>query len=146
MKFGRASAHNVPTRMPTKTTTKRKRAATAVAEPAAAPPAAASEPVASSPAPEEPVVALFSNSTVKDAGALKGTLEQILEAPGSVTLDAKSVERIDTAIIQVLCAFVRDRAERNLAVAWRGTPQPLLDAARLLGVGALLALPSQAET
>jgi hypothetical protein len=28
---------------------------------------------------------------------------------------------------------------------WRGTPQPLLDAARLLGVGALLALPSQAE-
>jgi ABC-type transporter Mla MlaB component len=147
VKFGRASAPNVPTRMPTKTTTKRKRAATAAAEPIAAPPVPASEPVAvaSSPAPEEPVVALFSNSTVKDAAALKGTLEQILEAPGSVTIDAKSVERIDTAIIQVLCAFVRDRAGRNLAVTWRGTPQPLLDAARLLGVGALLALPSQAE-
>jgi anti-anti-sigma regulatory factor len=106
--------------------------------------AAASAPMAE-PAMSEPVVALSSNSTVKDAAALKSTLEQIIEAPGSVTIDAKSVERIDTAIIQVLCAFVRDRAERNLAIAWRGTPQPLFDAARLLGVGALLALPSQAE-
>ena len=122
-------------------TTKRKRAA-APAEPVAATPAAA--PVAA-PQTSESVISLFSNSTVKDAAALKGTLEQVLEAPGSVTIDAKSVERIDTAIIQVLCAFVRDRAERNLAIEWRGTPQPLLDAARLLGVGALLALPSQAE-
>ena len=129
--------------MPTKTTTKRKRAA-APAEPVAAPPAAASARVPDPITPES-LVSLFSNSTVKDAAALKGTLEQVLEAPGSVTIDAKSVERIDTAVIQVLCAFVRDRAARNLAIEWRGTPQPLLDAARLLGVGALLALPSQAE-
>jgi ABC-type transporter Mla MlaB component len=129
--------------MATKTTTKRKRA-TAPAEPVAATPATASAPAAE-PARSESVVALASNSTVKDAAALKSTLAQVLEAPGSVTIDAKSVERIDTAIIQVLCAFVRDRAERNLAIEWRGTPQPLFDAARLLGVGALLALPSQAE-
>lgn len=131
-------------------TTKRKRAAAptepvaAPAEPVAATAAAVSAPVADPVTPAS-VVALSSNSTVKDAAALKSTLEQVLEAPGSVTIDAKSVERIDTAIIQVLCAFVRDRAERNLAVEWRGTPQPLFDAARLLGVGALLALPSQAE-
>lgn len=126
-------------------TTKRKRA-TAPAAPVTAPPAQASAPVAADvPVTPESVVTLFSNSTVKDAAALKGTLEQVLEAPGAVTIDAKSVERIDTAIIQVLCAFVRDRAERSLAIEWRGTPQPLLDAARLLGVGALLALPSQAE-
>jgi anti-anti-sigma regulatory factor len=89
-------------------------------------------------------VSLFSNSTVKDAAALKDTLLQVLDASGSVAIDARSVERIDTAVIQVLCAFVRDRAARNLPVVWRGTPQPLLDAARLLGVGAMLALPSQA--
>jgi ABC-type transporter Mla MlaB component len=128
-------------------TTKRKRAA-AVAEPVVATPTTTAEATSASvaaPVTSESVIALFSNSTVKDAAALKGTLEQVLEAPGSVTIDAKSVERIDTAIIQLLCAFVRDRAERNLAIEWRGTPQPLLDAARLLGVGALLALPSQAE-
>ena len=90
-----------------------------------------------------PLITLASNSTVKDAAALKASLLQVFDASESVAIDAKSVERIDTAIIQLLCAFVRDRTARNLAVTWRGTPQPLLDAARLLGVGALLALPAQ---
>ena len=141
-------------------TTKRKRAASAAAiEPAlpAASPSAAgagapepvSAPVASSTPSElvnadEAVVSLFSNSTVKDAAALRDTLLQVVDVPSAVAIDAKSVERIDTAVIQVLCAFIRERAARNLAVTWRGTPQPLLDAARLLGVGTLLALPSQA--
>jgi ABC-type transporter Mla MlaB component len=91
-----------------------------------------------------PVVSLFSNSTVKDAAALQGTLLQVIDSPGTVAIDAKSVERIDTAVLQVLCAFIRDRAGRNLSVEWRDAPQPLLDAARLLGLEAVLALPSQA--
>jgi len=145
-------------------TPKRKRAAAAATPPAepiapveVAPVAneVMSEPVAESVSPPvaevkseavgEPLVTLASISTVKDAAALKDSLLRVLDAPASVAIEAKSVERIDTAIIQVLCAFVRDRAARNLAVSWRGTPQPLLDAARLLGVGSLLALPSQAE-
>jgi ABC-type transporter Mla MlaB component len=138
-------------------TTKRKRAAAAASEPVEAAiqtSIVASAPVevhaadvvasVSSAAGTEPVVSLFSNSTVKDAAALKDTLLQVLAEPSSVAIDARSVERIDTAVVQVLCAFVRDRAARNLAVSWRGTPQPLLEAARLLGIGALLALPSQA--
>jgi anti-anti-sigma regulatory factor len=157
VKFGPESGPSqtaINARMSTKTT-KRKRAATAAAtEPATAPgaatggaqersPAVASAPVKAS-SGAEPVISLFSNSTVKDAAALKDTLLQVIDSPRAVTIDAKSVERIDTAVIQVLCAFIRDRAARNLAVSWRGTPQPLLDAARLLGVGTLLALPSQA--
>jgi ABC-type transporter Mla MlaB component len=141
--------------MSTKTTKRKRAASPAATEPAEANPAPQeSAPVAvavattSAPvAPasnDEPVVSLFSNSTVKDAAALKDTLLQVIDVPGAVAIDAKSVERIDTAVIQVLCAFIRDRAARNLAVNWRGTPQPLLDAARLLGVGTLLALPSQA--
>jgi ABC-type transporter Mla MlaB component len=129
-------------------TTKRKRAAAPVAStPVDAPvaPTNVTSVAVETAASGEPLVSLSSNSTVKDAAALKSTLLQVLDAPGCVAIDAKSVERIDTAVIQVLCAFVRDRAARNLAVMWRGTPQPLLDAARLLGVGALLALPSQAE-
>ena len=138
--------------MSTKTTKRKRAAAPAATEPAAPAPVsapAAAPPIVVSAPPEpaggaEPVVSLFSNSTVKDAAALKDTLLQVVDEPGAVAIDAKSVERIDTAVIQVLCAFVRDRAARNLAVNWRGTPQPLLDAARLLGVGTLLALPSQA--
>jgi ABC-type transporter Mla MlaB component len=138
--------------MSTKTTKRKRTTAAAVESPASAEPVSTGDSLAiSSPvsagdslAISSPVVSLFSNSTVKDAAALKDTLLQVLEAPGSVAIDAKSVERIDTAIIQVLCAFVRDRAARNLAVTWHGAPQPLLDAVRLLGVGALLALPAQA--
>jgi ABC-type transporter Mla MlaB component len=89
-----------------------------------------------------PTIALSSNSTVKDAAALKDVLVRLLDEAAPVAIDAKSVERIDTAIMQLLCAFVRDRAERNLAVTWSGTPSALLDAARLLGIGSLLALPA----
>lgn len=145
VKFGHSRTSSKPTsaRMSTKTT-KRKRAATVAAiEPAPEPNLQPTQtPVDVKVA--EPVVRLFSNSTVKDAAALKDTLLQVLEVPGSVAIDAKSVERIDTAVIQVLCAFVRDRTARNLAVSWHGTTQPLLDAVRLLGVGSLLALPSPA--
>ena len=168
VKFGRARAPKCPdetseesARMSTKTP-KRKKAAAAVTEavempapaPVASEPAAVvSDPVDAAPAEvaaapaesqrSEPIVSLFSSSTVKDAAALRDTLLQLIDEPRPVAIDAKSVERIDTAIIQVLCAFISDRAERCLAVAWRSPPQPLYEAARLLGVGALLALPTQ---
>ena len=92
-------------------------------------------------APALPTVGLESNHTVKDAAVLKNSLLQVLDEPGQVTIDAKSVERIDTAIIHVLCAFVRDRAARGLTVSWGNPTQAFLDAARLLGVSAMLALP-----
>jgi len=166
MKFGHASAPREgkrSARMSTKTT-KRKRAAAseAPAVPQVVSAAvelrngdvsvstrdslATSSPVSTggSLTTSSPIVSLFSNSTVKDAAALQGTLLQVIDSPVTVAIDAKSVERIDTAILQVLCAFISDRAARNLGVEWRDAPQPLFDAARLLGLEALLALPSQA--
>jgi ABC-type transporter Mla MlaB component len=94
--------------------------------------------------PAAATIGLASNCTVKDATGLKTELLQWLDEPGSVAIDAKSVERIDTSIVQLLCAFVRERAERNLGVTWTGATQPLLDAARMLGVRTLLALPTEA--
>lgn len=93
-----------------------------------------------------PTIGLASHCTVKDASALKTNLLQLLDEPASVAIDARNVERVDTAVVQLLCAFVRDRAQRGSGVTWLGAPQPLLDAARLLGVGALLALPQEAST
>lgn len=161
VKFGRA--HPRPTfeiaTMSTKTT-KRKRASAPVTDDASARPTAApaaetkvapavvtgpAAAVVAEPAQDiGPTIGLASNCTVKDAAALKNELLQLLDEPGTVAIDAKSVERIDTAIIQLLCAFVRDRSQRNSGVTWVGAPQPLLDAARLLGVGAQLSLPKEA--
>jgi len=86
----------------------------------------------------EPVIVLAANCSVKDAAALKISLSAIVQESAAVTLDTSAVERIDTATMQLLCAFVRDRSGRNQPVTWLGASQALQDAARLLGVRALL--------
>jgi ABC-type transporter Mla MlaB component len=91
----------------------------------------------------EPVVVLAANCSVKDAAALKISLCAIANESTEVTLDVSAVERVDTATMQLLCAFVRDRSGRNQSVAWRGESQALQDAVRLLGVGELLGFESK---
>jgi ABC-type transporter Mla MlaB component len=95
-----------------------------------------SEPVAASNV--EPVIVLAANCSVKDAAALKSSLCAVANQSVAVTLDTSAVERVDTATMQLLCAFVRDRSARNQSVVWRGVSQALKDAVRLLGVSALL--------
>ena len=86
----------------------------------------------------EPVIVLAANCSVKDAAALKSSLCALANESAAVTLDTSAVERVDTATMQLLCAFVRDRTARNQSVVWRGVSQALNDAVRLLGVSALL--------
>jgi ABC-type transporter Mla MlaB component len=62
----------------------------------------------------------------------------VAEESTAVTLDASAVERVDTATMQLLCAFARDRSARNQSIVWRGQSQALNDAVRLLGVQELL--------
>ena len=88
----------------------------------------------------DPIVVLAANCSVKDAAALKTSLCAFSTHGDAVTLDVSAVERVDTATMQLLCAFVRDRSGRNQGVSWRGESQALQDAVRLLGVGALLGL------
>ncbi len=88
----------------------------------------------------DPLVVLAANCSVKDAAALKTSLCAFSNPGDAVTLDVSAVERVDTATMQLLCAFVRDRGGRNQGVTWRGESAALQDAVRLLGVGALLGL------
>ncbi len=89
-------------------------------------------------------VVLASSCAVKDAAALKISLCQHLQVEAEVSIDVRSVERIDTSTLQLLCAFVRDRVARQAKVAWLGDSRALREAARLLGVEAMLALPAEA--
>lgn len=86
----------------------------------------------------EPVIVLAANCSVKDAATLKTSLCAVAEEITAVTLDASAVERVDTATMQLLCAFVRDRSARNQSIVWRGKSQAMNDAVRLLGVHELL--------
>ncbi len=55
-----------------------------------------------------------------------------------VTLDVTRVTRIDTAGLQLLAAFVRERAMHDRPVHWRGESAALSMAAQLLGLSAVL--------
>jgi anti-anti-sigma regulatory factor len=91
------------------------------------------------------VVVLSADCTVAASAALKAGLLAVLQHPAAVTLDIASVQRIDTAGIQLVTAFVRERESIGLQVQWRGTGPAFTSAARLLGVAAALSLPEPAQ-
>ena len=78
---------------------------------------------------------------ISGAQDLYQTLQAALRAQCPVILDATRVERIDTAVLQMLCAFVRDAQANGMVVQWRQPSPALQNAARLLNVRACLALP-----
>ena len=93
----------------------------------------------------EGVLALSADCTVAESAALKSDLLQNLALPTPVTLDIGSVQRIDTAGIQLIAAFVREREALGLQVHWSGSAPAFSSAARLLGVASVLRLPEQPQ-
>ena len=87
--------------------------------------------------------AVAAECTVADASSLKTGLAKLLDEAGSVTLDIGAVQRIDTAGLQVIATFIRERESHGLQVQWRGHAPALSAAAQLLGLGELLKLPAQ---
>ncbi len=75
-----------------------------------------------------------------DAGALKSALCALLSEDGTVTLEGAAVERIDTAALQLLAAFVRDRRLAGAALRWQSVSPAMHSAARTLGMDTMLAL------
>jgi ABC-type transporter Mla MlaB component len=87
-------------------------------------------------------LALTADCLIAGASALKESLAGLLDEPQPITLDITALQRIDTAGLQVLTAFVRERATHGRPVEWRGTAPALTSAAQLLGLTSLLGLPA----
>jgi ABC-type transporter Mla MlaB component len=87
------------------------------------------------------VFTLSAECTIAESAPLQADLSRLLDKDAPVTLDANELQRIDTAGMQVIAAFVRERNANGRQVEWRNPPPTLLSAARLLGLGALLGLP-----
>jgi ABC-type transporter Mla MlaB component len=75
--------------------------------------------------------------TLSDAASLKVRLAALLATEDSVTIDVSGVRRIDTASLQLLAAFTRDRRASRLAVDVRGESSAFGEAVRLTGLGRL---------
>jgi ABC-type transporter Mla MlaB component len=78
--------------------------------------------------------------TVADATSLKAGLAKLLDDTDIVTLDISAVQRIDTAGLQLIAMFVREREARGRQVRWQGAAPVLATAAQLLGLDSLLKL------
>jgi anti-anti-sigma regulatory factor len=89
--------------------------------------------------------AVAAECTVADASSLKAGLSKLLEETEIVTLDVGAVQRIDTAGLQVIATFIRERESHGRQVQWRGHAPAVSAAANLLGLAALLKLPTPAE-
>jgi phospholipid transport system transporter-binding protein len=87
---------------------------------------------------------LTAECTLAQTDALKSELARRLHEPAPVTVDVGALQRIDTAGLQLLAAFVRDRRTAGRAVAWRGRAPALEAAAGLLGLSDMLELPREA--
>jgi ABC-type transporter Mla MlaB component len=72
---------------------------------------------------------------------LHNSLRQSLESELTIEIDASVVERIDAAILQLLYAFVRDAIAAGKKVVWLQPAQAFIEAAQLLQLQDLLALP-----
>jgi ABC-type transporter Mla MlaB component len=96
------------------------------------------------PSPRSEVFALSASCTVTESAALKSALLEILPEPTPVTLDVARLQRIDTAGMQLIVAFVRERESHGLRVEWRSMAPTFTSAAHLLGVASLLQLPERA--
>jgi anti-anti-sigma regulatory factor len=86
---------------------------------------------------------LSASCTVRDCVALKSALLDLLMDPQPVTINVSAVERIDTAALQLLCAFVRDRHAAGGQVLWTACTESFSEAIRLLGLQKVLAVPDE---
>ena len=74
---------------------------------------------------------------------MSGVEASLVIRPNSapVALEVGKVERVDTSTMQLLSpSFARARAQRT--VEWTGDTRVIRDAARLIGVESMLALPA----
>jgi ABC-type transporter Mla MlaB component len=77
---------------------------------------------------------------------LRTALVSRVSSETAVTLDAAKVERIDTASLQLLAAFVRERRAAGLAFEWAGVPDAVTEAAALLNLTTHLGLAAPANS
>jgi anti-anti-sigma regulatory factor len=83
--------------------------------------------------------------TLASAEDLKGRLAELVRSVKPVTINARAVERIDAASMQLLAAFCRDRAASNLQVRIEPASAVFTAAQQLLGLSAIFAPPTQSS-
>jgi phospholipid transport system transporter-binding protein len=83
---------------------------------------------------------VLTSPTIRTVNDFQAELAERLDESGNVQIDGTAVDRVDTAGLQLLAAFVRDLRSEARAVEWVGCSERLRRAANALGLGAVLGL------
>ena len=93
--------------------------------------------VARKAAPKRIATPLGADCTIEHAPGLQKQLAKVLADRACVTLDFSAVKRCDTAGMQVLAAFIRERREAGRDVELASMSNNFLTTVKLLGLTAL---------
>jgi phospholipid transport system transporter-binding protein len=91
---------------------------------------------------KEKRVGMPADFRIGDVTDMHRQLTAALDAP-QIVLDGTTVERVDTAALQLLVVFQREVQKRGSQMNWAGVSVPLHDAASQLGLAQVLALPAK---
>lgn len=92
-------------------------------------------------------VVLDTNPGIQNIGELKAQLLAANEAGETVIVDAGKVESVDTAVLQLLVAFVNTVREQSRTVEWSELSSAFRDMATLADLGECLGVTeSQADS
>lgn len=78
--------------------------------------------------------------TIRNGADAHALLAALLGGRGPVTLDGGAIERIDTAGLQLLGAFIQALGASGRTIAWHAASPTLKGAAQALGLGGTLRL------
>jgi len=78
--------------------------------------------------------------TINDAQTMYTQLNSLLELKQDITIDASAVEMLDTAILQLLLAFVNKIKAQNRQVVWTKPSEEMVNRATTLRLQAELGL------
>jgi ABC-type transporter Mla MlaB component len=84
----------------------------------------------------------LSDCTVRTIPDLHQELVRRLNDSGPVSVDRSGIQRPNTALLQLLVAFVRDLRAQSRAIHWLGESVSFDRAARVLGLSGSLGLPA----
>jgi phospholipid transport system transporter-binding protein len=84
---------------------------------------------------------VLTSPTIRTINSLQSEMAERLDESGPLQIDGTAVDRVDTAGLQLLAAFVRDLRTEARTIEWVGCSDALIKAAQALGLHSALCLP-----
>ncbi|MFV2055078.1 MAG: STAS domain-containing protein [Thiohalomonadales bacterium] len=79
------------------------------------------------------MIVLSTVNSISDVGKLHDQWQEHLSGPIMV-IEASAVERLDTSVLQLLCALIKDADDNGIDVEWKEPSEKFKHAVKVLGL------------